>query len=200
MPDRDWYTDNVRLGWRGAARAIERGSSPERVSDLALRAFACEVRRAGGVPGLSLLLDIVCSFTDRMTIPQAFRQLRQVAIQADGSDLTRVAEQAAQSVIASLDRGQIGGGLAREVARRSIEHALKAFLFSPSRLRTVGGRFPDPGAAQDWERQCLRVAAPRIEMLADGLLRYPLGRGLRTPPRLVRREATEDLLFQPIRS
>jgi len=202
VPDGDWYTAHVPKNWRGAARRIEGGADFDRIGDLALSAFPRAVKDAGGVAGFDEMLAVVERFATGLT-HDAARELRdalQAGLRAGGWDLTRIAYAAAQATLADLARGAPAQGAAHSFARRFVVRTFDASLFAPSRLRTVGGRFANAEAAQDWQRGCIGAMTDRIDKLAASFLEHRSGAGLRAPRRVTPRLKTADLLFQPVGS
>lgn len=139
MPDRDWYTNHVQRNWRGVARRIEAEAPDERVADLCLRALGKTIREAGGVAGLEEFIGVVRDFArGRLSLPQAFAQLRDICLRIGGSYLTQIAKAGAESTIGAIKRGTLRDDVGAEVRRRFVERALDAYLFAPARSRHVG--------------------------------------------------------------
>lgn len=200
MPDRDWYSAHVPKNWRGAARRIEAGADFDRTGDLSLSAFIRTIKDAGGVAGFDEMLAVVERFAAGLT-QDAARDLRdalQVGLRAGDWDLTRIAYDAAQAILASVARGDVGSDLAHEFARRFIVQTLDAKLFAPSRPRTVGRRFANSAAARDWQQRCIDAMAERIDKVAGAFLQHRSGVGLRSPRRSTPRLKTAELLYQEI--
>ena len=198
MPDRDWYDWNVPRYWRGVARRIEGGDSPQYVSDLAMAALAKSLRSAGGIPGLHEMLAVVHDCAEGQSIPQAFRVLREIRIQAGGFELVRIAEKAAQATIAAPDRGNTD--YITEMGRQFLRNALESLLFGRARLYYAGMRFGSVDDAIKWERECLALMQTRADKVFQSLLKDPTAQHFRTPDRIMPKEETLALLSRALAS
>jgi hypothetical protein len=199
MPDGDYYRRTPRQVWRSAHRMVVAGASPEELAGPARRALAQTLRR-GGLPGFVEAADIVTAVVSgQKGMRRALNDLQSLEQAVGRSTNAMLGIEAARRVLAELSFGGDAPANAQvALAERTCWGLVERNFLDLARLNFVGVRFQNLSEALKWDAACRAEFEPDVRRIATAVARQPSAKKLRAPARRLPRQATANLLHQPV--
>lgn len=203
MAELDRFEKAIRPGWRGAYRqAREEAASPEEVADKLAQSLVRTLREEGGVPGLPGIEEVFGSAAWQLALPtssgvllQAFNDLDQIVRDQGGHRHTRIAVDAAKSLLVQQSAPAQSWPTLAHLAERVCSDLVKHSFFATARDNLVAeGKVENHGQARDWQEGIQGIMQPAIRQIAERLMKDPSAEALRAPSRIVKKQPTSELM------
>ena len=197
MPELDRFERSFRAGWiRPYRLARHEPESVGKLSDELMSALCGNLRKFGGIPGLSSLFDAVQSTATGAQM-DGFAAVDAV-VQAHRGELhTRIAGDVAKSMLAGTAENGAGADdvTVDDLIVQTCWSIFDCSYFAKARINLIEeGVFTDLGDALRQELEVKDRLKSRVGKVAAQLAEQPDARGLRTPNRTVPQQSTEELL------
>lgn len=213
MAEEDRFETAFQPVWRAAYRLVRQGiATPDEVTDKLISSLAKTLRQGKGIPGLQDIYKVIekraeqpigrnGDASDEWTAQiEAFNALDRIVRENNGHRHTRVAADAAKSLLASQASAtsdiELGMAcFAEEVCVRLLDH----YFFAISGQNLVAeGKLRDHQQAKQWQQEISEAARPALMQMAKRLLRNPSACRLRAPNRTAKSLTTSDLLGEAL--
>ena len=203
MAENDRFERSYRAVWRKAyIRARQDTGLISETSDILTKALAKNLRDWDGVPGFHKISQIIDEgawqrvmnadqIEGASALLDAFDRLENIVREHGGHRHTRLAADAAISMIATGDLAGFDGSFSERTCEKIVNH--RFFGNAPTHLVSEG-RFADFEHAEKWRQDVMRSLRPQIQKIAKQLEQNPDGKGIRAPKRQTPTESTHSLL------
>jgi hypothetical protein len=200
MPDLD-IVNPIAPGWHRPYKLVRGGAEPADVGRAALAALGRALRRGHGLRWLGDLQSVAeAVMGDTLSASDALSHLHAIELASGGERHTKVAVRTVEGIIAQAgDAPDSVHNLGDLIATRFCRDLLAHYLYGPAWIEVLQERFPVPSEARAFADAVAAVVEPRLEKLAEGLVRDPEATRLRAPAiRVESRRSTAELLEEAV--
>ena len=203
MAENDRFERSFRAGWRSAyIRARQDIGLTTEICDILTKTLTKNLRDLNSVPGFHEIRHVIDEETWRRVLAtdqdegasallNAFDRLENIVRDHGGHHHTRLAADAAISMIATGDLAGFDGSFSERICQNIVNHR---FFANAVNHLVSEGKFADFEQADKWRQNIMRTLQPHIEMIAKQLEHKPDGKGIRAPNRQTPTESTHSLL------
>ena len=203
MAENDRFERSFRAGWRNAyIRARQDIGLTTEICDILTKTLTKNLRDLNSVPGFHEIRHVIDEETWRRVLAtdqdegaavllDAVGRLEHIVREYGGHRHTKLATDAATSMIAAGDLAGFDGSFSARICEAIVNHR---FFANASNHLVSEGKFANFDEADQWRQDIMRLLRPQMKKIAKQLEKRPDGKGIRAPNRLTHTESTHALL------
>ena len=203
MAENDRFERSFRAGWRSAyIRARQDIGLTTEICDILTKTLTKNLRDLNRVPGFHEIRHVIDEETWRRVLAtdqdegaavllDAAGRLEHIVREYGGHRHTKLATDAATSMIAAGDLAGFDGSFSERICEAIVNHR---FFANASNHLVSEGKFANFDEADQWRQDIMRLLRPQMKKIAKQLEKRPDGKGIRAPNRLTHTESTHALL------
>ncbi len=203
MAENDRFERSFRAGWRSAyIRARQDIGLTTEICDILTKTLTKNLRDLNSVPGFHEIRHVIDEETWRRVLAtdqdegaavllDAVGRLEHIVREYGGHRHTKLATDAATSMIAAGDLAGFDGSFSERICEAIVNHR---FFANASNHLVSEGKFANFDEADQWRQDIMRLLRPQMKKIAKQLEKRPDGKGIRAPNRLTHTESTHALL------